>query len=95
MTGPIVPPWGGRISTAQVSCYLDSRIFCTFSIISKKCFTLGGNPEAKNMEKRLLQVYDLLKNLFTKEIFELEALKKATSYMTLAMEDRVNCLALR
>jgi hypothetical protein len=64
MAGPISPPYGGRISTAQVSYDLDFRIFGTFFIISKKYIIIGESPEAKQIEKTLLQEYDFSQNIF-------------------------------
>jgi hypothetical protein len=38
---------------------------------SQKGIIVGGNPEAKNIEKTHLQEYDFFQNFFASEIFEL------------------------
>jgi hypothetical protein len=43
-------PWHGKISAAQVSYDLDSQIFGTFCIISKKGIIVGGKYLSKNKE---------------------------------------------
>jgi hypothetical protein len=56
---------------AQVSYDLDFQIFCTFSIIIQNGIIVGGSPEAKHIEKTILQEYDVSQNLLASEIFEL------------------------
>jgi hypothetical protein len=43
---------------------LEFRIFGTFSIRSQKGIIVGGNPEAKHIEKTLLQKYDFSQKFF-------------------------------
>jgi hypothetical protein len=38
--------------------------FCSFCGISQKGIIVGESPEAKNIEKTLLQEYDLFQNFF-------------------------------
>ncbi len=59
--GPFFPTQGGRISMAQVSYDLDFSDFCTFCRISQKASLQGESPEAKNMQKMLLQEYDFFR----------------------------------
>jgi hypothetical protein len=51
---------------AQVSYDLDFQLFGTFYIISKKGIIVEESPEAKHIEKTLLQEYYFSQNFFVK-----------------------------